>query len=82
VRMVEDKEVQTSLKKLKGIFIDCGSNDQYALVFGARRLASRLVSLGITHTYDEFSDNHSSVDYRMDVSLPFLYDALSTGDAH
>ena len=31
---------------------------------------------GIAHTYEEFDDNHSDVDYRMDVSLPFLYRAL------
>ena len=31
---------------------------------------------GIKHTYEEFDDTHSSVDYRMDVSLPFLYRAL------
>ena len=79
VRMVEEVEVQANLKKLKGIFIDCGSSDQYALAFGARRLASKLTLLGIEHTYDEFSDNHSSVDYRMDVSLPFLYKALTNG---
>jgi hypothetical protein len=27
--------------------------------------------------YEEFPDNHSSVDYRMDESLPFLARALS-----
>ena len=26
--------------------------------------------------YEEFDDNHSDIDYRMDVSLPFLYKAL------
>jgi hypothetical protein len=26
--------------------------------------------------YEEFDDDHSDVDYRMDVSLPFLYRAL------
>ncbi len=31
---------------------------------------------GIAHTYEEFDDTHSSIDYRMDVSLPFLYRAL------
>ena len=36
----------------------------------------RLASAGIAHTYEEFDDNHSDVDYRMDVSLPFLYRAL------
>jgi hypothetical protein len=33
--------------------------------------------LGVTHMYEEFPDNHSSVDYRMDVSLPFLVKALT-----
>jgi hypothetical protein len=28
------------------------------------------------HRYEEFDDDHSDVDYRMDVSLPFLYRAL------
>ena len=39
-------------------------------------LSKRLASAGIKHTYEEFDDNHSDVDYRMDVSLPFLYKAL------
>lgn len=77
VRLVEEAEVQQNLKQLKGVFIDCGSQDQYSLVFGARRLAARLSALGIPHTFDEFSDNHSGIDYRMDVSLPFLYNALT-----
>jgi len=29
------------------------------------------------HRYEEFPDNHSGVDYRMDESLPFLVRALS-----
>ena len=33
--------------------------------------------LGVAHTYEEFPDNHSSVDYRMDISLPLLAKALS-----
>ncbi len=31
---------------------------------------------GIRHRYEEFDDDHSDIDYRMDVSLPFLYRAL------
>jgi S-formylglutathione hydrolase FrmB len=77
VRMIEDEQCQQNLKQLRGVFIDCGSHDQYSLVFGARRFAARLSALGIQHVYDEFSDNHSSIDYRMDVSLPFLYNAIS-----
>jgi hypothetical protein len=65
------------LKTLKALYIDCGDIDQYNLVYGSRRMHRRLEQLGVTHTYEEFPDNHSSVDYRMDKSLPMLAKALS-----
>jgi enterochelin esterase-like enzyme len=65
------------LANLKALWIDCGDVDQYNLVYGARRLHRVLERLGIRHEYDEFPDNHSSVDYRMDKSLPCLAKALS-----
>jgi len=65
-----------ALRSLRGIYIDCGWRDQYHLHYGARLLSKRLAQHGITHTYEEFDDNHSSIDYRMDASLPFLYRAL------
>ena len=65
------------LKRLKGLLIDCGTDDQYNLVFGARQLHRKLDAKGVPHRYEEFPDNHSSIDYRMDVSLPFLAEALS-----
>jgi hypothetical protein len=37
----------------------------------------RLDELGIAHRYEEFVDNHTGVDYRLDESLPFLAQALS-----
>jgi len=66
-----------NLKQLKGLWIDCGSQDQYNLVYGARRLHRQLKGLSIDHVYEEFPDDHSSVDYRMDRSLPFLARALT-----
>ena len=65
-----------SLATLRGIYIDCGSRDQYHIQYGSRILSKRLALAGIRHTYEEFDDNHSDVDYRMDVSLPFLTRAL------
>jgi S-formylglutathione hydrolase FrmB len=65
-----------SLRTLKGIYIDCGWKDQYHIHYGSRILSRRLAEAGIRHTYEEFDDNHSDIDYRMDVSLPFLYRAL------
>jgi len=66
-----------NLRRLKALYIDCGATDQFNLVYGARRFARRLRDLDIPHRYEEFADNHSSVDYRMDESLPFLAKALS-----
>ena len=65
-----------ALKTLLGIYIDCGWRDQYHIHYGSRILSQRLAEAGIAHTYEEFDDNHSDVDYRMNTSLPFLYRAL------
>ena len=67
---------QKNLRSLRGIFIDCGWRDQYQIHFGSRILSKRLREAGIAHRYEEFPDNHSNVDYRMDRSLPFLSRAL------
>jgi len=64
------------LRTLRGIYIDCGSSDQYQIHYGARILSKRLQAARIAHRYEEFDDNHSDIDYRMDVSLPFLSRAL------
>ena len=66
-----------NLRRLKALYIDCGEKDQFNLLYGARRFVRRLNELGIVHRYEEFPDNHTGVDYRMDVSLPFLAQALS-----
>ena len=67
---------RANLKSLRGIYIDCGWRDQYHIHYGSRILSQRLAAAGIRHTYEEFDDNHSDIDYRMDVSIPFLYRAL------
>ena len=66
-----------NLRRLKALYIDCGEKDQFNLLYGARRFVRRLNELGIAHRYEEFPDNHTGVDYRMDESLPFLVQALS-----
>lgn len=74
VNLVE--KYRANLKSLRGIYIDCGWRDQYHIHYGSRILSARLAAAGIRHSYEEFDDDHSDVDYRMDVSLPFLYRAL------
>jgi S-formylglutathione hydrolase FrmB len=70
------KKHRDGLKSLRGIYIDCGSRDQYHIQYGSRILSKHLHQARIAHTYEEFDDNHSDIDYRMDVSLPFLTRAL------
>jgi len=77
VVLVEDPTCQENLRRLSGVYIDCGSKDQYNLVYGARQLVARLEALDIPHHYEEFDDNHSGIDYRMDRSLPWLYRAIA-----
>lgn len=67
-----------ALKSLKGLWIDCGTVDQFNLVYGARRLTKILARAGVAHIYEEFDDNHSSIDYRLDQSLPYLANALTS----
>ncbi len=66
-----------NLRPMKALYIDCGERDQFNLLYGARRLVRTIGAAGIAHRYEEFNDNHSDVDYRMDTSLPFIAEALS-----
>ena len=70
------RRYRSNLRRLRGIYIDCGWKDQYHIHYGSRILSKRLHAAGIAHSYQEFDDNHSDIDYRMDVSLPFLTRAL------
>jgi enterochelin esterase-like enzyme len=76
VALVHQEACRANLRSLRGLYLDCGANDQYNLVHGARAFVRVLQDAGIPHRYEEFDDDHTNVDYRMDVSLPFLYEAL------
>lgn len=69
-------ECAENLKKLKGLFIDCGAQDQYRLQYGARKLVRALAEKGVEHVYEEFQGTHSGIDHRLEQSLPFLVRAL------
>jgi S-formylglutathione hydrolase FrmB len=71
------KDHKRALRSLHAIYIDCGWRDQFNIHFGCRLLSQRLSEAGIEHRYEEFDDDHSDVDYRMDVSLPMLAKALA-----
>lgn len=77
LHMLEAEGHAEALRGLKALYVDCGDVDQFDLVYGARRLHRRLEGQGVPHRYDEFPDDHSGIDYRMDESLPFLARALT-----
>ncbi|HEY2901725.1 MAG TPA: alpha/beta hydrolase-fold protein [Polyangia bacterium] len=74
--MVKVTPHATALAKLKLLFIDAGTRDEYGLDLGARILCRRLRDLGIAFEHQEFDDGHRSIPYRYDVSLPKLAAAL------
>lgn len=78
LNLIQREDCQSNLRKLKGLYVDCGIKDQYYLIFGARRLQKKLEKLEISCRYEEFDDNHSSINYRMDESLPYLYHILES----
>ncbi len=53
-----------ALKSLRGIYIDCVRANHYHIHYGTRIPTKRLAQAGIRHTYEEFEDNHSDIDYR------------------
>ncbi len=64
------------LKQLTGLYMDCGFRDQYYIHYGMRQLAKKLEKAQVEHTYSEFNGTHSGIDYRLDESLPFLYEKI------
>jgi enterochelin esterase-like enzyme len=69
VRMVERADVVANLRKLRGIYIECGASDEFNLQWGARILAKKLRAARITVEHREFDGGHMNVHYRYDESL-------------
>jgi len=76
VEMVRRPECADALRGLRLLFLDCGSEDEYCLHLGLRLFRKRLGELGIAAEVEEFPDDHRSVSYRYEVSVPKLLAAL------
>ena len=61
-----------NLRKLRGIYVDCGLKDEFALHSGARILVQRLRALGLQPVHEEFDDGHMGIGYRYENSFPWL----------
>ena len=65
-----------NLRKLRAIFVDCGTADEFALHWGARALVQKLRDHAISVRHEEFDDGHMHIGYRYDASLPFIVQAI------
>ena len=78
IHILGSPESLQNLRRLRGLYFDCGNRDQYQLQFGARRFTKLLETHSINHRYEEFEGTHSNVQKRLDTSLPFLSKCLNT----
>jgi enterochelin esterase-like enzyme len=61
-----------AFRKVKSVFLDCGTRDEFNLRWGTRMLAEEFKSSGVELAHEEFDDGHSGVTYRFERSLSFL----------
>ncbi len=61
-----------ALSRLKTLWFDAGTRDEFYLHLGARRFSQTLKALKIRHTYEEHGLGHFDMAERLDKSLPLL----------
>lgn len=72
------KQYADALRSLRLLYFDCGTRDEYNLLYGARQFAEELAASKISHIYEEFDGGHSNVSYRFDKSLKAISDEIKT----
>jgi S-formylglutathione hydrolase FrmB len=61
-----------AFRRLRSVFLDCGTRDELNLRWGARMLAESLRAAGVEVRHEEFEDGHQGTSYRFDASLRWL----------
>ncbi len=77
VHMVARAAHAKALRSLKLLFLDCGTRDQWALHLGLRVLCTKLRAARVPFVHEEFDDDHLSISYRLDRSLPLIGKAIA-----
>jgi S-formylglutathione hydrolase FrmB len=65
-----------NLRKLKLIYLDAGTSDEFYLNIGARIFCSKLDGMGIKYIHEEFEGGHFNVQYRNDRSFEVVSESL------
>jgi S-formylglutathione hydrolase FrmB len=66
-----------SFRKLAGVFLDCGTKDEFNLLWGTRMVAEALRAAGVLVEHQEFDDGHMGIGYRHDASLRWIVPRLA-----
>jgi hypothetical protein len=66
-------------RRLRSLYLDCGSRDEFHLRWGTRMVSEALRLAGVDHLHEEFEDGHRDINYRFDRSLSFLVPRLARG---
>jgi pimeloyl-ACP methyl ester carboxylesterase len=66
-------------RRLASLFVDCGTRDEFNLLWGARQVVAALRAGGVEVEHQEFDDGHMGTSYRFDASLRWLAPRLARG---
>ncbi len=66
-----------SYRRLEGIFLDCGTKDEFNLRWGVRTVAAALRDAGARVEHQEFDDGHIGTSYRYEASLRWIVPRLA-----
>jgi S-formylglutathione hydrolase FrmB len=64
-------------RRLAGVFLDCGTRDEFNLRWGVRMVAAALQDAGVGVEHQEFEDGHSGTSYRYEASLRWIVPRLA-----
>lgn len=75
--MADEPRVREALASLKLLYLDCGTRDEWNLLYGCRRIVRKFAEYGIAHRYEEYDGTHRNTQWRYDTSLAALSQALA-----
>lgn len=76
VRMIEDPRYGDAARRLRLLYVDGGTRDEFGLDIGARVFAAAARRQGARIDFEEFDGIHTDRGPRYDVMIPKLLDAL------
>jgi enterochelin esterase family protein len=66
----------SNLKKLKLIYLDAGTRDEFNLNVSARIFCDKLKKKKIKYIHEEFNDGHMNVQYRYDRTFEVISECV------